>query len=31
MHMTPAEFSKFVRDEIALNARLFKAAGIEPQ
>lgn len=31
MTMTPAEFSKFVRDEIALNARLFEAAGIKPQ
>ncbi|MPZ46885.1 MAG: tripartite tricarboxylate transporter substrate binding protein [Betaproteobacteria bacterium] len=31
MTMTPAEFSKFVRDEIALNARLFKAAGIKAQ
>jgi tripartite-type tricarboxylate transporter receptor subunit TctC len=31
MTMTPAEFSKFVRAETALNARLFKAAGIKPQ
>jgi tripartite-type tricarboxylate transporter receptor subunit TctC len=31
MVMTPAEFSKFVRDEIAVSANLFKAAGIKPQ
>lgn len=31
MTSTPAEFSKFVRAETALNARLFKAAGIKPQ
>jgi tripartite-type tricarboxylate transporter receptor subunit TctC len=29
--MTPAEFSKFVRREIADTARIFKAAGIKPQ
>jgi tripartite-type tricarboxylate transporter receptor subunit TctC len=28
--MTPAEFSKFVRREIADTARIFKAAGIKP-
>ena len=31
MVMTPAEFSKFVRREIADTARIFKAAGIKPQ
>jgi tripartite-type tricarboxylate transporter receptor subunit TctC len=31
MVMTPAEFSKFVRDEIVVSANLFKAAGIKPQ
>jgi tripartite-type tricarboxylate transporter receptor subunit TctC len=31
MVMTPAEFSQFVRNEIALSAKLFKAAGIKPQ
>jgi tripartite-type tricarboxylate transporter receptor subunit TctC len=31
MSMTPAQFSKFVDGEIAINARLFKAAGIKPQ
>jgi len=31
MIMTPAEFSKFVRREIADTARIFKAAGIKPQ
>lgn len=31
MTMTPAEFGKFVRQEIAVNARIFKAAGIKPQ
>ena len=29
--MTPAEFGKFVRREIADTARIFKAAGIKPQ
>jgi tripartite-type tricarboxylate transporter receptor subunit TctC len=29
--MTPAEFSKFVRREIADTSRIFKAAGIKPQ
>lgn len=29
--MTPAEFSKFVRREIADTQRIFKAAGIKPQ
>jgi len=29
--MTPADFSKFVRREIADTARIFKAAGIKPQ
>jgi tripartite-type tricarboxylate transporter receptor subunit TctC len=29
--MTPPEFSKFVRREIADTARIFKAAGIKPQ
>ena len=29
--MTPAEFSKFVRREVADTARIFKAAGIKPQ
>jgi tripartite-type tricarboxylate transporter receptor subunit TctC len=31
MSMTPADFSKFVRDEIALTAKIFQAAGIKPQ
>lgn len=31
MTMTPAEFSKFVRREVADTARIFKAAGIKPQ
>jgi tripartite-type tricarboxylate transporter receptor subunit TctC len=31
MSMTSAEFRKFVRDEIALTAKIFKAAGIKPQ
>jgi tripartite-type tricarboxylate transporter receptor subunit TctC len=31
MIMTPADFSKFVRREIADTARIFKAAGIKPQ
>jgi tripartite-type tricarboxylate transporter receptor subunit TctC len=31
MIMTPAEFSKFVRREVADTARIFKAAGIKPQ
>ncbi|MGH8701880.1 MAG: Bug family tripartite tricarboxylate transporter substrate binding protein [Burkholderiales bacterium] len=31
MSMTPAGFKKFVRDEIALTAKIFKAAGIKPQ
>ena len=31
MTMTPAEFSTFVREEVAVSARLFKAAGIKPQ
>jgi tripartite-type tricarboxylate transporter receptor subunit TctC len=31
MIMTPAEFSKFVRREMADTARIFKAAGIKPQ
>jgi tripartite-type tricarboxylate transporter receptor subunit TctC len=31
MGLTPAEFSKFVKNEIAVSARLFKAAGIQPQ
>ena len=29
--MTPVEFSKFVRREVADTARIFKAAGIKPQ
>ena len=28
--MTPAEFDKFLQDEIAMNAALVKAAGIKP-
>ena len=31
MNMTPAQFSKFVRSELAVSAQLFKAAGIKPQ
>jgi tripartite-type tricarboxylate transporter receptor subunit TctC len=31
MSMSPAGFRKFVRDEIALTATIFKAAGIKPQ
>ena len=31
MIMTPAEFSKFVRREVADTGRIFKAAGIKPQ
>lgn len=31
MTMTPPEFTKFVRDEIAVNQRIFRAAGIKPQ
>jgi tripartite-type tricarboxylate transporter receptor subunit TctC len=31
MKMTPAQFKKFVGQEIAETARLFKAAGIKPQ
>jgi tripartite-type tricarboxylate transporter receptor subunit TctC len=31
MKMTPTEFNKFVRREIADTARIFKAAGIKPQ
>jgi tripartite-type tricarboxylate transporter receptor subunit TctC len=31
MIMTPAEFSKFVRREVADTRRIFKAAGIKPQ
>jgi tripartite-type tricarboxylate transporter receptor subunit TctC len=31
MHMTPAEFDKFVRSEIADTAVVVKAAGIKPQ
>lgn len=31
MNMTPVEFSKFVKSEIAVSASLFKAAGIKPQ
>jgi hypothetical protein len=29
--MTPAEFDKFVRKEIALNAEIVKASGYKPQ
>jgi tripartite-type tricarboxylate transporter receptor subunit TctC len=31
LNMTQAEFRKFVRDEIAVTQRIFKAAGIKPQ
>lgn len=31
MNMTPAQFSKFVKSELAVSAQLFKAAGIQPQ
>ena len=31
MPMTPEQFDAYVRDEIALNAKLVKAAGIRPQ
>jgi len=31
MGLTPAQFSKFVDNEIAINRQLFKAAGIKPQ
>jgi tripartite-type tricarboxylate transporter receptor subunit TctC len=31
MDMTPAQFSKFVKNELDVSARLFKAAGIKPQ
>ena len=31
MPMTTAEFRKFVRDEIAIAAKIIKAAGIKPQ
>jgi tripartite-type tricarboxylate transporter receptor subunit TctC len=31
MDMTPAQFAKFVREEIATSAVLLKAAGIQPQ
>jgi tripartite-type tricarboxylate transporter receptor subunit TctC len=31
MPMTPEEFDAYIRQEIALNARLVKAAGIKPQ
>jgi tripartite-type tricarboxylate transporter receptor subunit TctC len=31
MPMTPEQFDAYVRDEIALNAKLVKAAGIKPQ
>ena len=29
--MTPAEFDAFVQGEIALNAKIVKAAGYKPQ
>ena len=31
MNMNPAQFSKFVKSEIDISARLFQAAGIKPQ
>jgi len=31
MPMTPEQFDAYIRDEIALNAKLVKAAGIKPQ
>jgi tripartite-type tricarboxylate transporter receptor subunit TctC len=31
MNLTPAQFSKFVDDEIIVSANLFRAAGIKPQ
>jgi tripartite-type tricarboxylate transporter receptor subunit TctC len=31
MNMTPAQFGKFVDNEITVSARLFQAAGIKPQ
>lgn len=31
MTMTPAQFRKFIEDQIAETARIFKAAGIKPQ
>ena len=31
LKMTQAEFRKFVRDEIAVTQKIFKAAGIKPQ
>jgi tripartite-type tricarboxylate transporter receptor subunit TctC len=31
MPMTPEQFDAYVREEIALNAKLVKAAGIKPQ
>jgi tripartite-type tricarboxylate transporter receptor subunit TctC len=31
MEMTPAQFAKFVREEIATGATVLKAAGIKPQ
>ena len=31
MPMSPEEFDAYIREEIALNAKLVKAAGIKPQ
>ena len=31
MPMTPEQFNAYIREEIALNAKLVKAAGIKPQ
>src|SRR5206468_944217 len=31
MTMTPAEFNVYIHEEVALGARLVKAAGIEPE
>jgi tripartite-type tricarboxylate transporter receptor subunit TctC len=31
MPMTPEQFDAYIREEIALNAKLVKAAGIQPQ
>lgn len=31
MPMTPEQFDVYIRQEIALNAKLVKAAGIKPQ
>jgi len=31
MSMTPAEFSRFVRDEINIHSRIARAAGMKPE